>query len=191
MAGHHLPTGANSSGKEGRDLFFSIKNPDDALRRGALSLPVAAPGGLENRVQACCLAEHYREIHIHAGLDQRGGYHTAGKSFPEAAADLPELLFAVIWVHEGGQMKAIRTVQAFIYRLRGLSGVDDAQDVAVGHELRGQIVPSKFSYALKRYPAKYLLLSDVRRTQLPDGAAGKKFPEDRLQRRLRGCAQNG
>ena len=83
------------------------------------------------------------------------------------------------------------SLQASIYLLCGFSGIDDAQDLAVGHELRGQIVPSKFSYVLKRHPTKYLLLSDVRRAQLSDGAAGKKFPEDRLQRRLRGCAQNG
>ncbi len=51
-------------------LPFQCKDMYQALLCGAFSLPVTAPGRLQNRIQACFLAVYGGEIHIHTCFNQ-------------------------------------------------------------------------------------------------------------------------
>ena len=74
---------------------FQLKTIYHALCRAAASLPVAAPGGLQKRVQPALFPVCGGEIHIHTGFDQRGGNHPAGQPFPQPLPDLCQLAAAV------------------------------------------------------------------------------------------------
>ena len=74
---------------------FQLKTIYHALCRAAVSLPVAAPGGLQKRVQPALFPVCGGEIHIHTGFDQRGGNHPAGQPFPQPLPDLCQLSAAV------------------------------------------------------------------------------------------------
>ena len=178
MAGHDIPSGADGGGKQRRCFVLAFKNVNNTLLSGALSFPVAPSGSLEDRIQSGQFTEHGGEIHIYTGLNQRGGDHTAGKTLLQAPADLRQLLFPVAGAHECGQVEAAGSVQAGVYLLGGLPGVDDTQDLAAFIEPRCQLIPGEAACLEKGDTAEYLPLAGVGRAEFTDRDVGKKFAEN-------------
>ncbi len=58
-----------------------------AVLRGSPTLAVAPARGLGDGVQARLGPQHSREVDVHAGLYQGGGYQAAGRTGPKALPD--------------------------------------------------------------------------------------------------------
>ena len=111
IAGHSLSAGSDGSGKEGRCVPLASEYGDDTVFQRPFPLPVAPSSGLEDGIQPGLLPVDGGEVHIHAGLNQGGGHHPAGKLLVQATADLFQLSPAVGGIHEGGEMKTSLALQ--------------------------------------------------------------------------------
>ena len=106
VSSQSLSCRADGRTKQLRRKLRSFKNSDLALLRGAFSLAVAAARCLHDRVKPRHLPVNKREVHIHAGFDQRGRYHTARPAFFKASSDPGKNLLTLSGDHESGQMEA-------------------------------------------------------------------------------------
>ena len=191
LTSHDHPPHLNGGGKQLRRLALPLEDGDGALPGGAFALTIAPPGGLEDGVQPRLLPVNRREVHIHPRFDQGGGHHPAGKPVPQPLPDLLQLGLPVGGVHQGGQMEASVSLQPVEHLLGALPGVDHAKRLPVSVQPLCQRVPGQASCPLKPHPAKDVLIADLGGAQFHRRPAGQKRPEDGVQRRLGGGAQDG
>ena len=164
---------------------------DDALRDGALALPVAPAGGLEDGVQARLFPEHGGKVHIHPGLNQGGGDHPAGEPLPEPAADLLQLGAPVGGIHEGREVKVPLAGEPRKDLLGALAAVDNAEHLLVLLELSGQCIPVQPARLAEAHPAEGFRGTQLRRTELHCRTAGQKLRKERPQCGLGGGTEDG
>ena len=115
--------------------ILSCVDGDDAPGGIPLAVAVAAPRGLQNRIQTGHLPVDRREIHVHARLNQRGGDHPAGQAVLQALANDLQNRLAMGRAHQRGQVKAALPRQQRMDFLGRLSAVDDAQHLMLGAQL--------------------------------------------------------
>lgn len=140
MAGRPVQSICILSQHLGRIILFQPEAVDKALFRGAFAFTVAAPGGLQQRVQPGGFPISKGKIHVHTGLNQGGGHHPAGQAGCQPLADLLQLPAAVSGTQQGGQ-----AVTAFVGErgkefLRCLAAVDYAEDLRLRSQLLAQDV---------------------------------------------------
>lgn len=85
---------------------FGVEDVGLAFGR-KFSLPVAASGGLGNRVESGHGSIDDGEIDIDTGFDELGGYEADGEVFFETVADGFQHLEAVLWAHQGGEVEVL------------------------------------------------------------------------------------
>ena len=116
-------------------LPFQPENPDEALCRRIFPFPVAAPGGLQDRIQPRLFPPGGGEIDVDPCLNQRGGHHPAGQFFLQPVADLLQLPLAVGGAEQRRQAVAPLPFQQLINPLGGGPPVDDAEHLRGGGQL--------------------------------------------------------
>ena len=164
---------------------------DGAFLGRALSLAVAAPGGLQDGIQPGFLAPGSGEIHIYAGFDQRGRDHPAGQARFEPGADLFQQPLAVGRAEQRRQAIAPLGRQGGKQLLDGGAAVDHAQGLRGIAELRCYFFCRQFT----RLPQLCAVEKPVQlvgvRADFPHFQPWRQRVKQRLQSWLGGRAQNG
>ena len=173
-----------------RYRIFPLKIGDNTGFRRALSLPVAAPRGLGYGIQPGDFPPDRREIHIHTGLNQRGGHHPAGKPFPEPLSDLRQDLFPMGRIHQGRKMESSHLRKKGIEGPGRLSGIYNAQGLILPGQFLCQCLLRAFSALPIHHSAKTGKGTGNLRAQLPDGLFRAEATEQIPQHRLGGGTQD-
>ena len=161
-----------------------------ALCRAAAAFAVAAPGGLQQRVQPALFPVGGGEVYVHTGLDQGGGHHPAGQAVRQPLPDFFQLAAAVCGAQQGGQAETAFFGQGSIQFLRRLAAVHHAQHLRQGGQLRRKFFLRQRANVPDGRAAEGLIERFRVRADLLHPQFRGKFLEKGFQRRLGGSAQH-
>src|ERR1039458_2411303 len=117
---------------------------NDRAWLGVAALAVAAPGGLDDRVQRPQGTERNGEIHVHTGFDELSRDEAAGQAIAEAAADSVELFPPVCRTEARGKVKTA-VMGAGAQQLEELpgvfGGVDNTERLDTGEQAESNLLP--------------------------------------------------